>query len=69
MIDVDNADIMASLLRLKGEIEEELDTSLKFVFSGASEAHLLAKEISDAGVGVVVSPSRSYPGSWENRRM
>ncbi|THG99949.1 hypothetical protein EW026_g2520 [Hermanssonia centrifuga] len=69
VIDVDNADIMASLLRLKGEIEEELDTSLKFVFSGASEAHLLAKEISDAGVGVVVSPSRSYPGSWENRRI
>ncbi|THG92619.1 hypothetical protein EW026_g8341, partial [Hermanssonia centrifuga] len=69
VIDVDNADIMASLLRLKGDIEEELDTSLKFVFSGASEAHLLANEISDAGVGVIVSPSRSYPGSWEKRRI
>ncbi|PSR81151.1 hypothetical protein PHLCEN_2v6486 [Hermanssonia centrifuga] len=69
VIDVDNADIMASLLRLKGDIEEELDTSLKFVFSGASEAHLLANEISDAGVGVVVSPSRSYPGFWEKRRI
>lgn len=36
---------MASLLQLKADIEDQKGTSVKMVFSGATEAHLLADEI------------------------
>lgn len=69
VIDVHNADAIASLIRLKKEVEEERDVQLKFVFAGATEAHLLAKEIREAGAGVILAPSRPFPHAWEQRRM
>lgn len=45
VIEVDNADIMATLLILKIEVEDRIGSSMRMVFSGASEAHLLAQEI------------------------
>lgn len=46
MIEVDNADIMANLLILKADVEDKIGSQMRMVFSGAGEAHLLAKEIS-----------------------
>jgi hypothetical protein len=43
---VDSADIMANLLILKAEVEDKIGSQMRMVFSGAGEAHLLAKEIS-----------------------
>lgn len=45
VIEVGSADIMATLLNLKAEAEERWGTTMRMVFSGATEAHLLAKEI------------------------
>lgn len=45
---VDSADIMATLLKLKAEVEKASKSSIKLVFSGASEAHLLADDIGNA---------------------
>jgi len=45
VIDVGSADVMAALLKLKEEVEQKRGTSMRLVFSGAAEAHLLAKEI------------------------
>lgn len=45
VIEVDNADIMATLLNLKAEAQDRWGTTMRMVFSGASEAHMLAKEI------------------------
>ena len=42
---VDSADIMATLLKLKVELEDAKNSTMKLVFSGASEAHLLAEDI------------------------
>ena len=42
---VDSADIMATLLKLKVEAENAKNSTVKLVFSGASEAHLLAEDI------------------------
>lgn len=42
---VDSADIMATLLKLKAEVEKAKKSSIKLVFSGATEAHLLADDI------------------------
>lgn len=66
---VQSADIMATLIELKKEVEEESGTSIKLTFSGANEAHILAKEIGEAGVGVILNPSRPFPGTWKSRRM
>ncbi|KAK0189119.1 hypothetical protein F5146DRAFT_1058052 [Armillaria mellea] len=69
VIDVDNADIMASLIQLKSEIERTTGVPLRMTFAGAAEAHLLAAEIGYAGIGVVVVPSRPFPATWELRRI
>jgi hypothetical protein len=45
VIDVGNADIMATLLILKAEIENRFGSRMRMVFSGAAEAHILAQEI------------------------
>ena len=49
VIDVDSADIMASLLILKVDVEDRIGSRMRMVFSGGAEAHLLAREISKFG--------------------
>lgn len=51
-----SADVMAKLLLLKAEIEEKSGKTMKMAFFGAAEAHLIAKEIASAHVGVIVAP-------------
>ena len=69
VVDVHSADVIASLILLKAEVEREKNTRIQLTLSGATEAHLLAKEISEANIGVIINPSRPFPGSWESRRM
>ncbi|KAJ3886962.1 composite domain of metallo-dependent hydrolase [Lentinula edodes] len=69
VVDVHNADIMASLIQLKSEIQEQTKSIIQMTFAGASEAHLLAREIGAAGVGVIVSPVRPFPSFWDMRRI
>ncbi|KAI0658489.1 composite domain of metallo-dependent hydrolase [Cubamyces menziesii] len=68
VIDVSSADIMATLIRLKSEVEEKRGTYMRMVFSRATEAYLLAKEIAHVDIGVILSPPRQYPWSWDDRR-
>ena len=74
VVDVESADIMATLLRIKAEIEHKIFTEtnvhkeLKLTFSRATEAHILARELKHAKVGVLVHP-RPYPYTWESKRM
>ncbi|KAI0329537.1 composite domain of metallo-dependent hydrolase [Cubamyces sp. BRFM 1775] len=68
VIDVSSADIMATLIRLKNEVEEKRGTYMRMVFSRATEAYLLAEEIAHAEIGVILSPPRQYPWSWDDRR-
>ena len=51
---------MATLLKLKKEVEGAGNTAIKLVFSGASEAHLLADDIGDY-------PSALVPLPYTNR--
>ena len=69
VIKVHSADIMASLINLKKEIETEHGKLIQITFAGASEAHILAKEISAAKVGIILNPARPFPGTWKSRRM
>ena len=45
IVDVGSADVMAALLKLKEEVEQKRGSRMRLVFSGAAEAHLLAREI------------------------
>lgn len=60
---------MASLIALKQEVEAQTGHAMAMTFAGASEAHLLAKEIGDNHVGVILTPSRPFPFTWESQRM
>ena len=66
---MEDADIMASLLRLKKEYEDHTGKQLWLTFTGATEAHLLADELAQANVNIVLTPTRPFPTSWEQRRM
>ncbi|KAK7470191.1 hypothetical protein VKT23_001629 [Stygiomarasmius scandens] len=71
IISVDSADIMASLIRLKKEVEDSLGAGreIKVVFDRAAEAHLVAEQIGKAGIGVILSPVRAFPLTWEQMRI
>ncbi|KAF5358954.1 hypothetical protein D9758_004746 [Tetrapyrgos nigripes] len=69
VIDAHNADIMASLLSMKAEVDERIGGQMRMVFVGATEAHLLAKEIGEARVGVILTSLQGYPATWDERRI
>ena len=60
VVNVHSADIIATLISLKKEVEAENGNAIKLTIAGATEAHLLAAELSEANVGVIVTPSRSF---------
>lgn len=45
IIETGSADIMATLLKLKADLEDQRGTRMRMVFLDATEAHLLAEEI------------------------
>jgi hypothetical protein len=69
VVRVHSADIMATLLQLKAAVERDTGVSVRMTFLGGAEAHLLAKQIANANVGVVLTPPRTFPSTWEQRRM
>ncbi|KAJ6572076.1 carbohydrate esterase family 9 protein [Mycena capillaripes] len=68
VVNVESADIIASLLVLKKEAEAVNGTPIRLTLTGATEAHLLAKEIGQAGVGVILE-QRPFPSAWEQKRI
>ncbi|KAF8844379.1 composite domain of metallo-dependent hydrolase [Paxillus ammoniavirescens] len=69
VIEAHSADIIATLIRLKKEVENTTGRPMKMTITGASEAHLLAHELSYADVGVILNPARPFPLSWEAKRI
>ncbi|KAG6891468.1 hypothetical protein C0992_006199 [Termitomyces sp. T32_za158] len=64
-----SADIIATLIVLKKEVEAQTGRTLKLTITGATEAHILAKELGEARVGVILNPPRPFPYFWETRRI
>lgn len=69
VIHSDNADVIATLLDLLDELSQTRGTNIKLTISGAAEAHLLAKELGQAGVGVILTRPRPFPGRWSGKDM
>ncbi|KAJ7039590.1 hypothetical protein C8F04DRAFT_1231394 [Mycena alexandri] len=67
-VEAHSADIIATLILLKKEVEHAKRQTIQLTITGAAEAHLLARELGEAGVGVILNPARSFPYRWEDRR-
>ncbi|EHK21476.1 carbohydrate esterase family 9 protein [Trichoderma virens Gv29-8] len=65
---IDNADGIATALRIKSEVEEITDSKIKLAILGGSEAHLVATELAAAKVGVILLPLQAHPNNWDQRR-
>ncbi|KZV70092.1 carbohydrate esterase family 9 protein [Peniophora sp. CONT] len=68
VVRVDSADIIASLISVKREVEEHTGARIKLVLVGAMEAHLLAEELASENVGVLVQ-ARPFPYAWDSKRI
>ena len=69
VVEACSADVIATLILLKKEVEEKTGAIIKMTIVGATEAHLLVKEIGEANIGIIFKPSRPFPAVWEQRRM
>ena len=69
VVEAQSADIIATLIILKQEVELKNNKSIRMTITGAAEAHKLAKELAEAHVGVIITPFRQSPKHWESRRM
>ncbi|KAI1784103.1 hypothetical protein LXA43DRAFT_902257 [Ganoderma leucocontextum] len=68
VVNVASADIIATLFSLKQEVEGKTGVALRLTIAGATEAHLIADELAKANIGVIVTPTRPYPYTWDERR-
>lgn len=69
VVEAYSADVIATLITLKKEVENTMKIEMRLTITGGAEAHLLAKELGAANVGVILTPSRPFPHVWEGRRM
>ncbi|KAJ7589790.1 hypothetical protein C8J56DRAFT_1139426 [Mycena floridula] len=69
VVTANSADVIATLLSLKKEVERETKTKLTMTIVGGAEAHLLADDLAAASVGVILLPPRSVPYNWDSRRI
>ncbi|KAI0320932.1 carbohydrate esterase family 9 protein [Amylostereum chailletii] len=68
VVHADSADVIATLILLKREAEEKTGARIRMTVAGAAEAHILATELAQADIGVIVAPSRPFPSAWEQER-
>lgn len=69
VVDTDNADVIATLLDLLDEVSQLSRSKIKLTISGGAEAHLLAKELGQAGVGVILTRPRPFPSFWSGKEI
>ena len=74
VIDVHSADIIASLIKVKAEVEAAMKSDsaasqdLNMVIFGGAESHLLAPELAAANISVILAPLLPYSEMWDQRR-
>ncbi|GAA5854825.1 hypothetical protein JCM8547_004085 [Rhodosporidiobolus lusitaniae] len=68
VVHTDKADIIAGLINLKKQVEEESGRELRLIIHGAAEAWLLVRELAAAKIAVILTPVRAFPETWDERR-
>jgi hypothetical protein len=69
VVDTNNVDVIATLLDLLDELSQSLGCKVKLTIAGGAEAHLLAQELGQAGVGVILTRPRPFPSTWSAQDM
>ena len=71
---IHSADGISSALKIKSEIEDLMMTSkldsgeIKMAIVGGAESYMVAKELADASVGVILVPLLCTGSNWDQRR-
>ncbi|EME89098.1 uncharacterized protein MYCFIDRAFT_25199 [Pseudocercospora fijiensis CIRAD86] len=68
VLGIHSADTIASILRLKSEIDTATNSTLRLAILGGAESYILANELAAADVGVILAPLFSYAATWDQRR-
>lgn len=77
VISVHKADTIAAIIRMKKSVDKiitkEFESSkkppkLRVVILGGAESYLVAKELADASISVILAPLLPYSQSWDERR-
>lgn len=70
VLTIHNADLIASALRVKKDVEAVTDgqKKIRLAIFGGAESHLVADSLAAADVGVILAPLQSYATSWDQRR-
>ncbi|KAK0285245.1 hypothetical protein LTR35_005447 [Friedmanniomyces endolithicus] len=68
ILTVHSADTIATLLRLKTEIETATSNPLRLIIHGGAESHLLASELAASNTSVILAPLLPYSVTWDQRR-
>lgn len=63
-----SADTIASIIRLKSQVESASSQKLRIVIIGGAEAHLVADELAASNIAVVLAPLLPHAQSWDQRR-
>ncbi|KAG5639408.1 hypothetical protein H0H81_002940 [Sphagnurus paluster] len=69
VVEAHSANIITTLIILKREVEVRTRRPMKMTITGGAEAHLLARELALADVGVILNPARPFPYAWEDARI
>ncbi|KAF1930434.1 uncharacterized protein M421DRAFT_418755 [Didymella exigua CBS 183.55] len=63
-----SADTIASIIRLKSQVESASSQKIRIVIIGGAEAHLIADELAASNIAVVLAPLLPHAQSWDQRR-
>jgi imidazolonepropionase-like amidohydrolase len=63
-----SADTIASIIRLKTQVESASSQKIRIVIIGGAEAHLVADELAASKIAVVLAPLLPHAQSWDQRR-
>ncbi|KAG8769002.1 hypothetical protein FRC15_004828, partial [Serendipita sp. 397] len=69
VVKTQNADVMATLLDLLKELSQTVNAKIRLTIVGGAEAHLIAKELGQTGVGVILTRPRPFPATWSGKKI
>lgn len=68
VLGIHSADTTATVIKLKAELEAAGAKNLTLIIHGGAESHIVATELAEANIPVVLAPLLAYSQSWDERR-
>lgn len=75
VITIHSADTIASIIRMKRDVEDRISSidvsvaqALRIIILGGAESHLVASQLASSNISVMLAPLLPYSQSWDQRR-